>query len=420
MFRQEILGNKKFLDRGWPSRSLADGRKNLISLSDSDWYERRNIVSPSYSLSVIQGFIPTIVEQTSELVKSLVKTNGKLVPIEPILQRHVLLMTLETSMGLKDRVDEKDGEIIKEALERFFHSQYDRMKKAHRWNGFINRIFDLITCNDNGSSSLQKYGLEIASRKLQDFGFNSNDNGKVFTDFKNKRQQAFLDHMITILKESKNLKHKLTMENVLDELVAIMASSYESIVTATQWILHCLACYPEVQEKLFQSLADFHENDPNITISYVNEFIYLDQCIKEALRLRSPLFAMIRLINENTQIDDEFTIPERTLALVFLYFVHRDPKFYPCPELYDPDRFSPGNVHKIPSYAYVPFGDGPRRCIGEKLAHLELKLMVASIVKRLKVTTNDRDVRVKVGLASHPTRPIMLQFIERSQTGILG
>ncbi|XP_074596449.1 cytochrome P450 4c21-like [Brevipalpus obovatus] len=413
---EKILGNKKFLDRGWPSRALADGRKNLISLADSDWYERRNIVSPSYSLSVLQGFIPTIVEQSLELVESLVKTNGKLVPIEPILQRHVLLMSLETSMGLKDRIDDRDRRIINEALERFFRSQYDRTAKVHRWNGFMNRMFDLITGNDNGSSSLQKCGLEIVSRRIQDFGLNCDGNEKIFTDFKNKRQQAFMDHMITMLIESKNSKYKLTMEDVLDELIAIMASSYESIVTASQWALHCLASYPEIQEKLFESLANFDENDLNITIPFVNQFTYLDQCIKEALRLRSPLFAMFRQVNENTQIDAEYTIPEGTLALVFLYFVHRDPKVYPCPELYDPDRFSPKNVQKIPPEAYVPFGDGSRRCIGEKLAYLELKLILASIVKKFRVITNDQDVRVKMGLASHPVRPIMLQFIDRCQT----
>jgi len=110
---------------------------------------------------------------------------------------------------------------------------------------------------------------------------------------------------------------------------------------------------------------------------------YLMQVIKEAMRLYPPAW----MIDRRTIADDEilgYRIKKGTLVLVSPYVSHRNPNFWPNPEGFDPERFSPENEESRPRYAYFPFGGGPRQCIGNAFAMMEAQLIVAAVLQRFR------------------------------------
>ncbi|XP_069952603.1 cytochrome P450 4C1 [Cherax quadricarinatus] len=107
-------------------------------------------------------------------------------------------------------------------------------------------------------------------------------------------------------------------------------------------------------------------------------------CIKEALRIFPPAPFISRKLKEDVVIEN-YRVPSGTTVELVIYKIHRDPAQFPDPEVFDPDRFLPENINKRHPYAYIPFSAGPRNCIGQKFAMLELKILVSSILRRFRV-----------------------------------
>jgi cytochrome P450 len=107
--------------------------------------------------------------------------------------------------------------------------------------------------------------------------------------------------------------------------------------------------------------------------------------IKEAMRLYPPAWGTSREATEEVTISG-YPIKKRENIVINIYGVHYDEKYFPEPEKFDPERFSPENEKNIPKYAHIPFGAGPRVCIGNMFAMMEAQLVLATVAQRLRLT----------------------------------
>ena len=119
----------------------------------------------------------------------------------------------------------------------------------------------------------------------------------------------------------------------------------------------------------------------------VNEIPYLEATIKETLRLYPPIAVLFRRVTKS----DGYTLagvhlPKDTLVEVSSYSVHHNPEYYPDPDRFNPDRFMPENRHRLVPYTYLPFGAGPRNCVGMRFAQNELRIGLANFVLNYKVS----------------------------------
>ncbi|MEJ2348986.1 MAG: cytochrome P450 [Anaerolineales bacterium] len=175
----------------------------------------------------------------------------------------------------------------------------------------------------------------------------------------------------------------MTTRQLRDEVMTFMLAGHETTATALTWFWYLLAKHPE---KAHQSWYELEEVLGGRTpkVSDLPALGYLDRLIHEVLRLYPPVW----IISRKALAEDEiggYPVPPGTVVLLCQYAMHRHPAFWENPKRFDPDRFSPQRSRSRHPFAYFPFGGGPRLCIGNHLAMMEIKLIAATIAQRYRL-----------------------------------
>jgi cytochrome P450 family 9 len=156
-----------------------------------------------------------------------------------------------------------------------------------------------------------------------------------------------------------------------------------------------LAINPEVQQKLFEEIQDTERELNGKLISYekIQNLKYLDQVVCEVLRKWPPAPATDRICVKDyvLEYDDKRIVVEKGMVLLFpIWGIQHDPKYFPNPEKFDPERFNDENKGSIEEYTYLPFGVGPRNCIGSRFALMEMKTIFYYLLLNFKINTSEK------------------------------
>jgi cytochrome P450 len=170
---------------------------------------------------------------------------------------------------------------------------------------------------------------------------------------------------------------------IRDEAVTLFLAGHETTANTLNWTFTLLAQNPEIEAALHAEL-DAVLGDRAPTLADLDRLPYTEQIIKESMRLYPPAWSVGRVAIEDVTIG-EWTLPKGTRAGIVTYMTHHDPSLWEQPERFDPSRFGPERESKIPKYAYLPFGGGPRVCIGNHFAMMEAKLLLAGIASRYQL-----------------------------------
>ena len=170
---------------------------------------------------------------------------------------------------------------------------------------------------------------------------------------------------------------------IRDEVVTLMLAGHETSANALAWTLYLLATHPEVEARLTEEL-DAHLSGAPATAADLPGVPYLKQVVQESMRIYPPAWGFSRRAERETEIGG-YRLPAGAYVAVVPYALHRHREFWPDPERFDPDRFHPNRARARHSYCYLPFGAGPRTCIGAGMAMLETQLVLAQVVQRFGV-----------------------------------
>ena len=176
---------------------------------------------------------------------------------------------------------------------------------------------------------------------------------------------------------------RMTDRQARDELVTLMLAGHETTANTLNWTWMLLAQHPEVEAKLHAELDAVLGGRPP-SLEDLPNLAYTEMVVKEAMRLYPAAWAISREAIEDVPLRNG-TLPRGSVVGVMIYFTHRDPRWWPDPERFDPERFRAENAAAIPRYAYLPFGGGPRVCIGNGFAMMEARLLLATIASRYRL-----------------------------------
>ena len=196
-------------------------------------------------------------------------------------------------------------------------------------------------------------------------------------------------------------------QQVRDHCATLIAAGHETTASAATFALYLLANHPEVAKRLFEELDRVvgtslprPEDFPNL--------VYTRMVFAESMRLYPPICAVARTVNEEYEVGGHL-LKAGTVVQACQYTMHRDPRFFPEPQRFDPERFTPTAQASRPKFSYFPFGGGARRCIGESFAWMEGVLLVATIFKRWRMRlVTSADMELQPSLSLHPKRPVLV------------
>ncbi|XP_014213303.1 cytochrome P450 6k1 [Copidosoma floridanum] len=355
-----------FSDRHFAGSQQKDsiGMKNLFGLKNPAWKYLRSKITPTLTRGKLKQMLPLMMQTGKPMMDHLEEQNIQsdretVIDAQELNYKYTTDLIANVALGTPMDSFHNPNEEFSKCVNNFFHG-FKRMV-ALVTVFFMPELVELI-----GPSML----------------FNSSFVRKVFWDAVNSREQSgtkrgdFIDSLIQLKNGEQNPEYKFEGENLLYQSGTFF-SGFESSSTTTAFTLMELAAHPEYQEKARRDIERAIK-EHGLTYEAFNDMKYLDQCIAEGVRLHPPVSTIDRYTRQNYTIPGTNIVIEKgTPIYVSLYGMQEDPRFFEQPEVYDPSRF---NDESQVSDAYIPFGIGPRMCVGMKVGQLHAKVVLAMIL----------------------------------------
>lgn len=344
--------NKKLL-----SRFLGKG----ILTSDGDFHRKqRRLVQPAFHHKQIAGYADSMVQHTLNLLNTW-QTGGSR-NIDDDMMRLTMDIVTSTLFGT-DVTD--DANRVGEAIATLQAITVGEFKA-----GFM--LPDWVPASRNRR---RRAAAQVMGDTVLKFIRERRATGEVRDDLLAMLLQA----------QDEDDGSTMTDEQVRDEAVTLFAAGHETTSNALTWAWYLLAQQPTVMATLQEELARVLGGRPP-TLQDLAALPYTEMVMKEAMRLYPPAWMLMSRSPQEPITLNGTSITPGDWLFIAPYVMHRDPDIFPNPELFDPARFAEDQADNIPRYAYIPFGAGPRICIGNSFAMMEARLILATIAQRFDLT----------------------------------
>ncbi|XP_055625778.1 probable cytochrome P450 4ac1 [Toxorhynchites rutilus septentrionalis] len=389
----------------------------LLNSTGQKWFHRRKILTSAFHFNILPKFLVTFQEECEKLVEQIDKDvqKRKETTLQLVAARFTLNTICETAMGVKlDSMTAADD--YRANIQDVVKLLLLRVMNPWLMEDFTYAIFGFKARLVKALEPIHGFTRAIIKQRRQLF----HANVKNLDDFSEEniylntiQRYALLDTLL-----ASEARDQIDEEGIREEVDTFMFRGHDTTASAFTFIFLLLANHQDVQQQVFNEIESFMANRTNrdapLSMADYNELKLLDRVIRECLRLYPPVPFISRLVTENTWFEYRF-IPKDTMINVHIFDVHRDPVQFPEPERFDPDRFLPENVEKRNPYAYVPFSAGPRNCIGQRFAMLELKSILVSVLRRFRVfpVTKPDEVVFVADMVLRSKDPIIVEFERR-------
>ena len=194
----------------------------------------------------------------------------------------------------------------------------------------------------------------------------------------------------------------MTDQQAYDEVVTLLSAGIETSALALAWLFHEIGQHPEVERRVHEEL-DQVLSGRRVTADDVPKLTYIQQVINETLRMY-PVWILMRRTLRPVRLGG-VGMPEGTEVTISPHALHHDPRWFPDPHRFDPDRWAPDRVQDVPRGAFIPFGAGNRMCVGNAFALTEMAVTVATIASRWRlVPVPERPLKVTFTSTAYPAR----------------
>nr|WDY85987.1 cytochrome P450 9AZ2 [Pagiophloeus tsushimanus] len=373
--------------------------KNLLSLEGEKWKEMRNVLSPTFSSSKIKSIFLLMIETAENFVNYLNTKDDDVIELEmkDAYRRFTNDVIATTAFGVK--VD---------SLQNKQNTFYEMGKRLTNIGGV------LITLRMFACQVLPKFS-KFLGMKLFDatatnyFSVVMNDTIKAREE-KNIVRLDMVNHLLEARKkrshqssENRNLEGRskpvmeFSNEDITAQAVLFFFGGFDTVSTALSFGSYELALNKDVQDKLRKEIRGAAKNG-KIDYDTLQKMSYLDQFTSEILRKWAPFPSTDRLCTKpytlklSDKKGDTITLRKGDELLIPIHAIHRDPKYFPNPDKFDPERFSEENKDNIVPYTYLPFGFGPRICIGNRFALIEIKALFSLMLLNYEIIPTKKTV----------------------------
>ena len=375
-FIRHILqkNSRKYHKINWQMKNLRHFFGNgLLTSEGSYWLKQRRLIQPCFNKNRLKEVMKLMDREADRSLQNLdaqIQANPEIDIFE-----HMKRMTrrIITNAIFSTDLNEEEYEKIDSTLPRLQNFSFRMMRQPHmqwwlKWSGQLKTHENL---RDEGNSIIRSY---IEKRRAS--GVESDDLLQMLLDVRYQ-----------------DTGEGMTDTQLLDEIKIIFIAGYETSATGLSWVWYLLSKHPEVMQKLREEINRVIP-DGQISFERLSQLEYTQQVIDETFRLYPPAWVTNRVAIE----DDEFKgipIKKGTSLATFIYGLHHSKDLWENPESFQPERFAKDKKKSRHPFAYLPFGSGPRMCIGKQFGTTEIKLILAKMVRRYEVSLAPKQ-KVKV------------------------
>uniref|UniRef100_A0A8C1Y9H9 unspecific monooxygenase n=1 Tax=Cyprinus carpio TaxID=7962 RepID=A0A8C1Y9H9_CYPCA len=374
------------------------------SFVQGKWKRMRSTLSPYFTSGRLKEIFPIAVTHADRFIKNMQKKDHEQpVKVKEVVGPYSLDVVTSSSFSVDiDSINKADDPFV------------TNVKKFIQFNMF-NPLFLLIRM------LLLKMGVTLFSKSAMDFFYSA---VKKIKDEHNKESDGRVDFLQLMLQNQIPGDHfgdtdeqpakGLTDHEILSQSLVFILGGYETTSTTLTFLLYNLATNPDCLEKLVEEIDTNFPPDTPITYDALMKMDYLEMAINESMRLLPTAPRLERSSKKTVEING-VTIPKDTLVGIPTYVLCRDPQLWESPDEFRPERFSPESKSVINQYAFLPFGLGPRNCIGMRFALMIMKILVVKLLQNFSVETcKETQIPLEMNAAFQPKVPITLKFIPRS------
>lgn len=344
--------------------------RGLVTNTDYHHHKtQRKLVQPGFHFRRIQSYAETMSVYTSEFIKDWHTGRRDISNDMFKLTMYIVCKTL-FNMDMHDMAKEADkiGHTMKIVQDCIDH-QFNQMIDFPNW---------VPTPTNLKLNKARKILNETMTTMIEARRAEGNDHVNPNIEPKH------LDMMSMLLDARYEDGSSMDDQLIMDELITLFVAGHETTSNALTWTIYLLSLHSEIQFKLQEELDRVLEGR-DACFEDLENLSYTEMVIKESMRLLPPAWTLnARQANQDIQVD-QYRFPKDKIVFISPYANHRNPKYFAEPEQFDPERFSAEREKSIPKHAYMPFGTGPRVCIGQSFAMMEAKLILASILNRFSV-----------------------------------
>ncbi|KRT82623.1 cytochrome P450, partial [Oryctes borbonicus] len=362
-----------FVDRGMYSNERDDPLSvHLLSLQGQKWKSLRAKLTPTFSSSKLKMMFGTLLDCGNQMLKSMEQLSKNPLDIKEICACYTTDVIGSCAFGVDcNSFAETESEFRKygrKALDLSIETLL-RLSIMILGNAAKKLRIKLI------DSQVSKFFLNVIKTALQH----------------RKENQIVRNDFLQLLIELKE-KNQLNTEEIAAQAYLFFLAGFETSSTTMAFCMLELAGNESIQDKVREEIFQvFDKYNGKLLYESLTDMKYLGQVIDETLRLYPSIPFISRVCTKDYKIhNSEVVIEKGTRVFLPVYALHRDPEYYPSPDNFNPDRFNDENKSKRHPFVYLPFGEGPRVCIGQRFGLMQVKMGLAILLKNYKFTVNRR------------------------------
>ncbi|XP_067627278.1 probable cytochrome P450 6a21 [Eurosta solidaginis] len=369
-----------FVDRGFYSNEKDDPLTgHLFFLDGQKWRNLRNKLSPTFTAGQMRFMLPTVLAVADQLVDTLDSNLQKsdIIEIKEMLARFTTDVIGSCAFGIECN-SLKNPDAI-------FRQMGRRLLTEERHSKFVRNLINALP------GVARMLHMRIIKDEYTDFFMKIVRESVDYRAKNNVQRKDFLNILIELNKNAASDNSKgLSVEEMAAQVFVFFLAGFETSSTTLSFMLYELALNLNIQQRLRAEIMDALEKHNNeVTYECVNSMPYMKQVIAETLR-KYPIVPQLQRVALSEYVVPEhpkYVIDKGTLIFIPVMAMYHNPEIYPEPEKFNPERFSPEEMQARDSINWLPFGDGPRNCIGLRFGQMQMRVALIYLLRNFEIST---------------------------------
>ncbi|XP_029553328.1 docosahexaenoic acid omega-hydroxylase CYP4F3 isoform X1 [Salmo trutta] len=371
--------------------------QSLLLSNGEDWSRRRRLLTPAFHFDILKNYVK-IFNHSSNIMHSKWRRLVAEGESRQDMFSHISLMTLDSllrcTFSYNSNCQQSSSEYIAAIFELSTLVIERRGRILHHWDWLYWRSPEgqrfKQACN-----IVHRFTRTVVQERRAQLLHQGEPESHTDTTGGEEKRKRVADFIDLLLLSKDEEGHGLTDEEIKAEADTFMFGGHDTTASGISWVLYNLSQHQDYQDRCRAEVNDLLQDRETEDLDWedLSSLPFTTMCIKESLRLHSPVSAVTRRYTKDITVPGGRVIPQGSICLVSIYGTHHNPEIWPDPDVYNPMRFDPENSKDRSSHAFIPFSSGPRNCIGQKFAMAELRVVVALTLRRFRLTPGGVEVR---------------------------